>query len=61
MVVGCSENHRKSSQLKGKKWLCPGVEGRKQALVNDSGNKNFAMELLIQSKNCTKFFLSMVY
>lgn len=52
MVIGCSENHRKSSQLKGKKH----VEGRKQALVNYSGNKNFAMELLIQSKNCTKFF-----
>lgn len=51
-VVGCSENHRKSSQPKGKNR----VEGRKQALVNYSGNKNFAMELLIHSKNCTKFF-----
>lgn len=51
-ALGCSEYHRKSSQPKGKRNR---VEGRKQALVNYSGNKNFAMELLLCSKNCTEF------
>lgn len=52
VVIGCSESHRKSAS-----WKVKNMWKAEQALVNYSGNKNFAMELLIQSKNCTKFFI----